>query len=420
MSVSPPNASAPEPGGRRSGAEVLSEGRDLDRLRILLIEDDDGDARLAQDNLADWLPRAQVERCQTLAQAIASASRDLDCLILDLGLPDATGLEGVAKLRAHVPGVPLIVLTGLADESAGAAAVRAGAQDYLVKGQLDGGQLSRAIRYAIGRGQAERAARELLLAEAQAREVERLERGLTPEPFVEDAPVWVTSCSRPGRRRALLGGDFFDLIETDSGSVHALIGDVCGHGPVEAALGVSLRAAWRALTLSHVSPEAIVVTLQSILAQERPLPSLFATLCLMTIDPVAESAELIMAGHPRPALIDGESVRPLTDAAGCSAIGIGLSDWMSEHIELPSGWTILLYTDGIIEGRTGSGSRRLGEAGLHEALAAHVVSDPAWRDHPGELMDALVDHAEAANGEPLTDDVVMLLVGAGARSAASA
>jgi DNA-binding response OmpR family regulator len=87
---------------------------------------------------------------------------------LDLKLPDAEGLDTVVNVRAHAPHIPLIVLTGLDDEAAGAAAVDAGAQDYLVKGQVDGGQLARAIRYAIGRRQADDAQQQLRLAECAA------------------------------------------------------------------------------------------------------------------------------------------------------------------------------------------------------------------------------------------------------------
>src|SRR6185312_9894386 len=149
-----------------------------------------------------------------------------------------------------MPVIPLIVLTGLADEAAGVRAVQAGAQDYLIKGHVDGNQLVRSIRYSIGRRQADETERQLLLADMQAREVARLERGLAPEPLLEGSSVWVASRYRAGRSRALLGGDFVDLVQPRDGSVHIVVGDVCVHGPDEAAIGVSLRAAWRALVLA--------------------------------------------------------------------------------------------------------------------------------------------------------------------------
>ncbi len=224
-------------------------------------------------------------RVRTLEQAIAALSPAIDCALLDLGLPDASGLDAVARLRSHASALPLIVLTGLADEAAGVTAVQAGAQDYLLKGQVDGHQLARSIRYSIGRRQAEEAERELLLAEAQAREVTRLERGLAPKPLLEDPTVWVASRYRAGRSRALLGGDFFDLVQTTDDSLHVLVGDVCGHGPDEAAIGVSLRAAWRALVLAGDRPEVVLRTLQQVFGHERHLPGLFATLCTLEIQP---------------------------------------------------------------------------------------------------------------------------------------
>ena len=154
-------------------------------------------------------------RLRTLAQALAELPEGVDCVLLDLGLPDAAGVQAVARLRARLGGAPLVVLTGLADEAAGIAAVQAGAQDYLVKGRLEPGQLGArrsATRSAAAR--AEEAERELLLAEAQAREVERLERGLAPSPlFDRRAHLVGRPATAPGRRRALLGGDFFDLVE---------------------------------------------------------------------------------------------------------------------------------------------------------------------------------------------------------------
>src|SRR5262249_36112326 len=161
------------------------------------------DARLVQDELTERLPHARILRSRTLSEALEVVHAGLDCVLLDLGLPDATGLGAVARLRSRVPSIPLIVLTGLDDEAAGVAAVQAGAQDYLVKGNVDGGQLTRSIRYAIGRREAEEAERELLLAEAQAHEVARLERGLTPSPLIEDSSVWVATCYRAGRSRGL-------------------------------------------------------------------------------------------------------------------------------------------------------------------------------------------------------------------------
>lgn len=378
---------------------------------MLLVEDDNGDARLVEDELAEVLPRARIVRSRRLSEALSALGPTIDCVLLDLGLPDASGLDAVAKLRSQMPAIPLIVLTGLADEAAGVAAVQAGAQDYLIKGHVDGSQLVRSIRYSIGRRQADETERRLLLADMQAREVTRLERGLAPEPLLRSPSVWVASRYRAGRSRALLGGDFIDLVQTPDDSLHVTVGDVCGHGPDEAAIGVSLRAAWRALVLAGERPEAVLDTLQQVFEHERHLPGLFATLCTLEVQGNGRSASVICAGHPRPALIDGSSISSLSDGPGGAGIGIGDGRWRSEQVSLPEAWTILLYTDGIIEGRIGDGPERLGEEGLHGLIAEQIAKRPEWRELPRALLDDLIESAERMNGGALSDDVAMLLVG---------
>ncbi len=384
-----------------------------EEIAVLLVEDDDGDARLVEDELAERLPRARLARSRSLAEALAALDSRIDCVLLDLGLPDAFGMDAVARLREHAPATPLIVLTGLNDEDAGLAAVEAGAQDYLVKGIVDGEQIARSIHYAIGRRRAEEAERALLLAQAQTREADRLERGLAPRPLVEDATLWVASCYRAGRSRALLGGDFFDLVQTEDGRLHAMVGDVCGQGPDEAAIGVSLRAAWRALALARDEHEVMLLTMQRLLERERHVPGLFATLCTLEIEPGSRSVRMIRAGHPQPVLIAGGSVSTLSSVqAGGPAIGLARSEWRAERLALPPDWTILLYTDGIIEGRIGEGPERLGEAGLCRLLAERIAGDGDWRSRPQALLEALTEDAERLNGGALSDDVAMLLLGA--------
>jgi serine phosphatase RsbU (regulator of sigma subunit) len=393
-------------------AEHIRNGQSDGRLTLLLVEDDDGDALLVEDQLAEVLPRARVSRSRTLAEALAAPKAQIDCVLLDLQLPDAAGLDGVAGIRVQRPSIPLIVLTGLDDEAAGTTAVEAGAQDYLVKGKVDGGVLSRSIRYAISRRQADEAERKLMLAQAQTQEATRLERGLAPRPAITDGSAWVASCSRAGRSRALLGGDFYDAVQTPDGRLRIVVGDVCGHGADEAAVGVSLRSAWHALALAGESPELILQTMQSVLEHERHIPDLFTTLCTLEINPQRDRATLILAGHPPPVLIREGSVTPLSEAPGGPPIGLGLGGWSHQSLALGEGWALLLYTDGIIEGRIGAGSDRLGEQGLRELIGEYVEQRPTWREQPEAMLQDLVAQANRLNGKALRDDVAMILVGA--------
>ena len=147
------------------------------------------------------------------------------------------------------------MLTGLAEENAGLAAVAAGAQDYLIKGQAAPHAFGRAIRYAAQRKHVEQASAALRVSEVRAEENARLERGLLPTPLLRTDGIEVVARYRPGREQSLLGGDFYDVVETADGTVHAVIGDVAGHGPAEAATGVCLRVAWRSLVLAGM-PDA--------------------------------------------------------------------------------------------------------------------------------------------------------------------
>jgi serine phosphatase RsbU (regulator of sigma subunit) len=388
----------------------------LEAITVLVVEDDEGDALLVTELLEDALPRVGVDRSRTLAEALgqldAGREQPVDCVLLDLGLPDAVGLDALARIRLAAPAIAVIVLTGLDDEAAGVAAVNAGAQDYLVKGRVDPGLLTRAIRYAIGRRQADDVAQQLRIAAVRAEENARLERGLVPSPIVADTSIWIASKYRPGRRRALLGGDFYDVVEPAGGGLHVLVGDVCGHGPDEAALGACLRIAWRALTLSGADGDLMLATLQKVLEHESQIPGLFATLCTLEIEQSHRALRIRRAGHPPPVLIDGRSVSILPAAGGGPPIGLFADEqWPQKKLDLPAGWVLLLYTDGLTEGRVGPGSERLGEDRLRALIADYIARVPDWRTSPDGLLSDLLTRADELNGEELSDDVAMLLVG---------
>jgi PAS domain S-box-containing protein len=131
-------------------------------VHLLLVEDNPGDARLIREQLAEAGGREfKIETVNTLADAVERCARPgIDAVLLDLGLPDSVGLETLKALRAHAPELPMVVLTGLSDETIAVQAVQAGAQDYLIKGELGGALMPRALRYAIERKHAEETLRE--------------------------------------------------------------------------------------------------------------------------------------------------------------------------------------------------------------------------------------------------------------------
>ena len=378
-----------------------------DQVRVLLVEDDDGDALLVDELLDEVGALVEVRRARSLSQAkglVAGAA----CILLDLGLPDSQGLNGLRQLLQLEPEAAIVVLTGEANEHLGELAVRAGAQDYLVKGEVAGHMLNRVIRYAVERRRAEEAQRALHVAQIQAQENARLERGLLPSPLLADTRLSVSARCLPGGKHMLLGGDFYDVVESSDGWVHALIGDVCGRGPAEAALGVCLRVAWRTMVLAGRPPEEILSTLSELLEHERQDDTMFATLCMTSVHPDRTTGWIRMAGHLPPLLLSRGGV---TELPTLFAAPLGLSevrDWPGTQIRLDGSWSILLYTDGLIEGRIGKGSERLGSEGLMDLIRESLGS----LDGPGEeLLDEVIDRVRELNGGDLDDDLAALALG---------
>jgi diguanylate cyclase (GGDEF)-like protein len=124
---------------------------------ILLVEDNPGDVRLVEELLrAAWVVAGSINHVSSVEDAIGHVAKDVPaCILLDLSLPDAQGLGTLERVRDAHPSVPIVVLTGTDDEAQAVQAVQEGAQDYLIKGQVDGHLLGRAIRYAIERKFAE-------------------------------------------------------------------------------------------------------------------------------------------------------------------------------------------------------------------------------------------------------------------------
>ncbi|MFC9439664.1 PP2C family protein-serine/threonine phosphatase [Nocardia sp. NPDC057030] len=396
-------AEAPIPERRPDRATVWS----WPDLSVLLVEDDQADALLVEELIADGAPGLPVRWVRSAAEARALLAEQIpDCVLLDLHLPDAHGLETLGVVREYTDRVAVIVLTGLDQEQTGLAAVAAGAQDYLVKGRIEPELFGRALRYAIQRKQAERAAAALRTSQMRAQENARLERGLLPTPLLRgERSVDIVARYRPGRANALLGGDFYDVVQQADGTVHALIGDVAGHGPDEAATGVALRLAWRTLVLSEISGLRQLQLLEEVLLAERTGKQTFATLTSLILRPQDHRVIVTRAGHPGMLMRTGTQV-DWVEVPGGPALGFlpGRAEWAAYEIALPLGSGLMLFTDGLFEGHTDAGQDRLGEEGLL-ALARTISAA-----EPVEFVDELVRRAEALaeSHGGLEDDVAVM------------
>ncbi|GAB2796929.1 PP2C family protein-serine/threonine phosphatase [Streptomyces daliensis] len=454
-----------EPGTARQPETVRSAGG---ALTLLVIEDDPTGAISVPeilDSASAGLPGAPRERirvrtARNLTEAERLLTDDVHCILLDLALlpagqdaresreisgapgPEVDGASGTGgaggpgdggeaapgpheldmlrRVLRLAPRHPVLALTDGADAERTAEAVRLGAQDYLFRDELNGRTLSRAIRYAVERKRADLAQRQLTESRLRAQENARLERGLLPTPLLEGSELRFAARYRPGRSRALLGGDFYDTVRTADGTVHAMIGDVCGHGPDEAALGVELRIAWRALTFAGLCGDELLGTLQKVLEHERASEEIFATLCTVDISPDGRSAGVCLAGHPSPLFVaggaggggggGGGTPRLLPYDDGGLALGlVPNARWPRRQVALGRAWSLLMYTDGLIEGRVGEGRRRLGQEGITDIVARRMAQGARGES----LLDATMEDVRRLNGEELTDDVAVMLLARG-------
>jgi serine phosphatase RsbU (regulator of sigma subunit) len=354
------------------------------RSRVLLIEDDEGDALLVRECLVEsGVAEDDVIWRRTLAEGIVSLSSAPGCVLLDLGLPDADGMGALYRLVTEASSIPVIVLTGRNDRT-GVEAVAAGAQDYLVKDDITPELLDRSIRYAVERNRAQTTELQLRAEQMTLAENARLERGLLPKALLHSDLVSCATYYQPGSNLAVLGGDFFDVVETPGGQVRAVIGDVMGHGPDEAALGVHLRVAWRTLVLAGVPDNQILATLSRLLSAESGGIGGFVTACDVTIDRDL-SVTLRVAGHPPPLLCDASGssyldpeVGPPLGVEGLTAAAKRWPDtggWPVTRTPLSPESSLILYTDGLLDAYRIRASRSsLGVDELREATSAAITS----------------------------------------------
>lgn len=379
-------------------------------MTLLVVCDDHGDVFTVEKALVAAGARVRIRHARNTTEVERLLTDEVNCILLDIDLPGSSAdLDLLRHVLQIAPNTAVVALTDEAHAAErGAEAVRVGAQDYLVRAEMDGSLLHRAVRYAVERKRADVSQRQLAESRVRTHENARLQRGLLPNPLLEGSWLRFASRYRPGRKRSLLGGDFYDTVRSPDGTVHAMIGDVCGHGPDEAALGVALRIAWRALTFAGLSGEELLGTLQQVLEAERADDEIFATLCAVDIAPDKRSAQLYLAGHPAPLLaVPGLAPELLPHEDGGPALGLLPGGrWPRHEVALGEAWTLMLYTDGLIEGRVGGGAQRLGQEGMVD-LVARLLGEGMRGQR---LLDTTLTEVERLNGDVLTDDVAMVLL----------
>jgi PAS domain S-box-containing protein len=262
------------------------------------------------------------------------------------------------------------------------------------------------LRYAQQSALAVEQARRLRAQRRTGELSAQLQANLLRVPELRGTAIEVASLYEPGERRLLLGGDFYDLVEDDTGGISVVIGDVTGHGPEAAAIGAALRAGWRMLALDGVAPAAAVAALDRLLRSERDDDEQLVSVCCARLDAGGRSIDIASAGHPPPIIVT-------PTGSGLVAIPPGLllglpvdGGWGSMRLDLPERWALLLYTDGLPEARTTVGcADRLGS----DRFTDHVARvQPLEAADLGAALSTLAQDVRRRSGEPIEDDVALL------------
>jgi CheY-like chemotaxis protein len=363
--------------------------------RLLLVEDDAADALLFEELLAQTGSDFELAHVTDLSDAISAVELlGPAACVLDLGLPGCQDLEALEHLQSRFETLPIVVLTGRSDEAVGARAVSMGAQDYLLKGHESGASVLRSIRYAIERRVAEQHAAALQLERARAEEQVRMESALLGQAeTVANGCRW--SSRYVAARDGVVGGDFIDCVELGNDRVRMVVGDVAGHGPDEAALGVALRVAWRTLALVVPAELDLLPPLEVLLLSERRDGADFATVLDVVVDLRSETATVRSAGHPPP-VIDGTILA--SDQSARPPLGVGgpVAPRDGSVYALSGDWSITIYTDGLYELRRPDGDMGTIDdiPGIFSATASTSV-------------DELLDVARRTSGSSWRDDVAI-------------
>jgi len=357
--------------------------------KVLLIEDNPGDTRLIQLMLheagGDLFELEQVERLSAGLERLSAGG--IEVVLSDLSLPDSHGLDTFSHLHASAPEVPIIVLSGLNDTTLAVQAVHEGAQDYLIKGQVDGQLLVRAMRYAIERKRmalqlahyAEELRSKNALLEADFSMAREIQEIFLPHHYPtfphsvapEDSALKFFHRYLP---TAAVGGDFFDIFAITDTTAGVFICDVMGHG-MRAAL---ITAIMRGLVeeLMPVAADAgkflteINRSLHAIL--RRTQEPFMATAFYAVADVAAGELRFANAGHPSPFLIrrNASIAQPLKffDARHGPALGLfDKSNYPNCRVALELNDLLLLFTDGLYE-VDNQESEEYGQARLLEAV----------------------------------------------------
>ncbi|MFG0335334.1 MAG: PP2C family protein-serine/threonine phosphatase [Maioricimonas sp. JB049] len=319
-------------------------------LHILLVEDEQTDAELIRRTLQRRfaIPFELIHATSlATAQALVGAGAP-DLVVLDLSLPDSSGLETFRRLHAVSADTPIVVLSGYDDEEIAADAVGLGAQDYLVKSSFDANVLTRALRFALERAKRQAAERDLEHVRNQVELIRTVQERLFPP-----SPLHVDGYEIAGAVHSAeaASGDYFDFIPMPDGSVGLVVGDVSGHGLGSSLLMAETHAYLQALADACTPVDEILTRCNQFIFRDCPEDH-FVTLFFARLVPGQRRFEFAAAGHAAYRMTPDGNVHRLQ----ATGLPLGLIEQAripaAAPLDLEPGEIVLIPTDGIQEART--------------------------------------------------------------------
>ncbi|NQT40384.1 MAG: SpoIIE family protein phosphatase [Planctomycetes bacterium] len=371
-------------------------------VRILLVEDDPDDVWVMRGLLGDrWDGPFELIHAESLAAGLQRCARGgIDVMLLDLTLPDSLGLETFIVMQSMVSNVPIVVLTGLDDETTAVKAVQAGAQDYLVKGQVDDNLLVRSIRYAIERTRRHEAEDALRITNEEFRTAREIQQRLFPVAPPKFPGFEIDGAVFPAKATA---GDCFDYIPMGERRLGVVLGDVSSHGMGPALLMAETRAYVRALSLACDDVGQILTGANRVLADDTD-DLHFVTLMFALLDADTRRLTYASAGQ-RGYLFDAGGNFTHLDSTSLP-LGVEKSTVVpcAEPIQLEESQLVFFCTDGVMEAESPDGE-------YFGADRAMKVVRENRHEPAGTIVQRLYQTIREFSGNaPQQDDITLVVI----------
>jgi serine phosphatase RsbU (regulator of sigma subunit) len=374
-------------------------------LKALVIEDSEIDALLLLEQLkaGGYSPESRrVDNAKDLGAALKAQPWDI--VFSDHNMPQFSSTAALKQVRESNPDVPFLIVSGSIGEEVAVASMKAGAQDYLMKGNLARlvAAVDRELKDAQERRARKTAERALLAQEEEFRLAREIQQRLFPAAAPQLAGYDIAGASCPA---AATGGDYFDFIPTPAGELLIVVGDVTGHGLGPALLMAAARAYLRALVLSDQSFEVMLTRARGLLIEDLGLDR-FITLFFAKLAPATGTWTYINAGHPPGYVIAPDGRIKAEMAPGAAALGIDREESRleSSQVALEPGDLVLLLSDGIPEARSAAGEE-FGEERMLDIVRRERARPAA------EIIRVLMDEAQRFNGaDPFQDDMTLVVI----------